>query len=61
MSRFKELTLSNEEKVTVNLEQVRYIEWAGTCAYRKSSPSILVMESAQDRTAQNAPRWLGGT
>jgi hypothetical protein len=32
-----------------------------TCAYRKSSPSILVMQSIQDRTAQNAPRGLGGT
>ena len=31
-----------------------------TCAYRKSSPSILVMQSTQDRTAQNAPRYLGG-
>ena len=31
------------------------------CAYRKSSPSILVMQSTQDRTAQNAPRCLGGT
>jgi hypothetical protein len=30
MSRFKELTLSNEEKVTVNLEKVRYMEWVGT-------------------------------
>ena len=27
---------------------------AGTCAYRKSSPSILVMQSTQDRTRQNA-------
>ena len=32
-----------------------------TRAYRKSSPSILVMQSAQDRTAQNASRGLGGT
>ena len=32
-----------------------------TCAYRKSSPSILVVQSTQDRTAQNAPRCLGGT
>ena len=31
------------------------------CAYRKSSPSILVMQSTQDRTAQNASRCLGGT
>jgi hypothetical protein len=30
-----------------------------TCAFRKSSPSILVMQSAQDRTAQNAPRDRG--
>jgi len=29
-------------------------------AYRKSSPSILVMQSTQDRTAQNASRGLGG-
>jgi hypothetical protein len=32
-----------------------------SCAYRKSSPSILVMQSTQDRPAQNAPRCLGGT
>jgi hypothetical protein len=32
-----------------------------TCAYRKSSPSIMMMQSTQDRTAQNAPRCLGGT
>jgi hypothetical protein len=31
------------------------------CAYRKSNPSILVMQSAQDRTAPNASRCLGGT
>ena len=31
------------------------------CAYRKSSPSILVMQSTQDRTTQNASRCLGGT
>src|SRR5258708_7660315 len=31
------------------------------CAYRKSSPSILVMQSTQDWTAQHAPRCLGGT
>jgi hypothetical protein len=31
------------------------------CAYRKSSPSILVMQSTQDRTAPNAPRCLGST
>jgi hypothetical protein len=30
-------------------------------AYRKSSTSILVMQSTQDRTAQNAPRGLLGT
>jgi hypothetical protein len=32
-----------------------------SCAYRKSSPSILMMQSTQDRTAQNASRCLGGT
>jgi NAD(P)-dependent dehydrogenase (short-subunit alcohol dehydrogenase family) len=37
------------------------IEGDITCAYRKSSPSILVMQSTQDRTAQNASRCLGGT
>ena len=31
------------------------------CACRKSSPSILVMQSTQDRTGQNASRCLGGT
>jgi RNA-directed DNA polymerase len=31
------------------------------CAYRKSSPSILVMQSTQDRTRQNASLCLGGT
>jgi hypothetical protein len=37
------------------------LEGNGGCAYRKLSPSILVMQSTQDRTAQNAPRCLGGT
>jgi hypothetical protein len=32
-----------------------------TGAYRKSSPSVLVMQSTQDRTGQNASRHLGGT
>jgi hypothetical protein len=32
-----------------------------TFACRKSSPSILVMQSTQDRTAQNASCCLGGT
>ena len=31
------------------------------CAYRKSNASILVMQSPQDRTAQNASCCLGGT
>ena len=31
-----------------------------SCAYRKSSPSILVMQSTPDRTGQNASRCLGG-
>jgi hypothetical protein len=37
------------------------LRWTAACAYRKSSPSILVMQSTQDRTAQNVPRRLGGT
>jgi len=31
------------------------------CAYRKSTPAILVMQSAQDRTADNSSGCLGGT
>jgi hypothetical protein len=31
------------------------------CAYRKLSPSILVMQSTQNRTRKNASRCLGGT
>jgi hypothetical protein len=34
---------------------------ARSCACRKSSPSILVMQSTQDRTGQNASRCLGDT
>ena len=34
------------------------VRW--TCAYRKSSPSILVMQSTQDRAGQNASRCLDG-
>jgi hypothetical protein len=34
---------------------------ASSCAYRKSNASILVMQSTQDRTAQNASCCLGGT
>jgi hypothetical protein len=33
----------------------------GLCAYRKSSPNILVMQTTQDRTAQYPSRCLGGT
>jgi len=47
VSRFKELTLSNEEKVTVNLEQVRYMEWVGTSTrvHFGTKHSISVKES----------------
>ena len=45
--------------ITAGLQGVDFI--VANCAYRKSSPSILVMQSTQDRTAQNAPRYLGGT
>jgi hypothetical protein len=41
------------------------VDWSAQrrwgCAYRKSSPSILVMQSTQDRAVQNASRCLGGT
>ena len=30
------------------------------CAYRKSDPSILVVQPAQDRAANDAPDNLGG-
>jgi hypothetical protein len=30
------------------------------CAYRKSNPGILVVQSAQDRAAENASNFLGG-
>jgi hypothetical protein len=32
-----------------------------SCAYRKSNPAILMMQSAQDRAAENAPGGLDGT
>jgi hypothetical protein len=31
------------------------------CAYRKSNPAILMVQSAQDRMADNASGCLGGT
>jgi hypothetical protein len=31
-----------------------------TCAYRKSHPAILMVQSAQDRTTDNASRVFGG-
>jgi hypothetical protein len=40
---------------------VAVLRMAQPCAYRKSSPSILVMQSTQDRTAQNASGCLDGT
>ena len=53
---------SKDERLLAFYENVRrQVELDNTCAYRKSSPSILVMQSTQDRTAQNAPRCLGGT
>jgi IS5 family transposase len=42
-------------------DEVLCERWVENCAYRKSSPSILVMQSAQDRTGQNASCCLGGT
>ena len=30
------------------------------CAYRKSNPGILVVQSAQNRATENAPNFLGG-
>jgi hypothetical protein len=30
------------------------------CAYRKSNPGILVVQSAQNRATENAPNCLGG-
>jgi hypothetical protein len=33
---------------------------SSTCAYRKSNPAILMVQSAQDRTADNASGCLGG-
>jgi hypothetical protein len=30
------------------------------CAYRKSHPAILMVQSAQDRTTDNASRVFGG-
>ena len=42
-------------------ESFRARQAKSNCAYRKSSPSILVTQSTQDRTGQNAPRCLGGT
>jgi hypothetical protein len=32
-----------------------------TCAYRKSNPGILVVQSAQNRATKNASNCLGGT
>jgi hypothetical protein len=31
-----------------------------SCAYRISNPSILMVQSAQDRATENAPGCLGG-
>ena len=33
----------------------------GRCAYRKSNPGILVVQSAQNRATENASNCLGGT
>ena len=36
------------------------ISAAHGCAYRKSNPGILMVQSAQDRTTENASGCLGG-
>jgi hypothetical protein len=36
-------------------------EGFAACAYRKSNPDILMVQSAQDRMAENASDCLGGT
>jgi polysaccharide biosynthesis/export protein len=55
------LRMNNPVLETADLRGEYESLWTEYCAYRKSSPSILVMQSTQDRTAQNAPRCLGGT
>ena len=30
------------------------------CAYRKSNPGVLVVQSAQNRATEDASNWLGG-
>ena len=35
-------------------------EKRNACAYRKSNPDILVVQSAQDRATENASNCLGG-
>ena len=42
------------------LSPVDCAPWAFGCAYRKSNPGILMVQSAQDRTTDNASGCLGG-
>ena len=51
----------DREQEGENMEWTRILAYITGCAYRESSPSVFVMQSTQDRTAQNAPRCLGST
>jgi len=54
--------------VALNISAIRAMRRAGTtvrpdrgCAYRKSNPGILVVQSAQNRATENASNCLDGT
>jgi hypothetical protein len=48
-----------EAELVVVPSTLEALEKAG-CAYRKSNPAILMVQSAQDRMADNASGCLGG-
>jgi PAS fold len=55
---------SSNEKTLSSRSVRRRLFWslgaASSCAYRKSNPGILVVQSAQDRATENASNFLGG-
>ena len=61
-----ELTLQQIKSVETERDAMLSPSDEGTCAYRKSNPAILIVESAQDRATDDipgpsTPRWTGAS
>jgi hypothetical protein len=55
-----QIDMANSSIVLANVIPFPMPKMKRACAYRKSHPAILMVQSAQDRTTDNASRVFGG-